>query len=64
MKIGEKRRKNFPLVRLFMVCMTIPAIPKPIRSRLRISVDLRWCDIEDGEDDGTVFGTIRHYCCM
>lgn len=32
--MGEKRRKNLPLDRLFMDCRIRPAIPKPIRSRL------------------------------
>ena len=34
MKIGEKSMKNFPLVRLFMVMRTRPAMPKPMRRRL------------------------------
>ena len=34
MKMGEKSRKNLPLVTLFAVMTTIPAIPNPIRSNL------------------------------
>jgi hypothetical protein len=35
MKTGENSRKNLPLLRLLIVMMTRPAIPKPISSRLR-----------------------------
>jgi hypothetical protein len=34
MKIGEKRRKNLPLVRLVTVSRMRPAIPKPISVKL------------------------------
>lgn len=34
MNAGEKRRKNFPLERLFTVCKISPAIPKPMSSKL------------------------------
>lgn len=36
-KIGEKRRKNFPLERLLTVCMISPARPKPTKSNLNLS---------------------------
>ena len=38
MKMGEKRRKNFPLVTLFVVRSTIPAIPNPTNKSLCIEV--------------------------
>jgi hypothetical protein len=34
MKMGEKRRKNLPLVRLFTVCRMSPAMPKPMSRSL------------------------------
>ena len=36
--MGEKRRKNFPLVTLFVVRSTIPAIPKPTNKSLYVEV--------------------------
>jgi hypothetical protein len=53
MKIGEKSKKNFALVRLLMVMMTNPAMPKPIRRRLSMKVRLRGSDVENAHDDGT-----------
>jgi hypothetical protein len=44
MNTGEKRRKNLPLERLFMVWIISPATPKPIRSSLNdIIGTLRRC---------------------
>jgi ABC-type Co2+ transport system permease subunit len=42
--MGEKRRKNFPLVRSFMVMMMMPAMPKPMSNSLHvIGATLRRC---------------------
>ena len=59
MKIGEKMRKNLPLVTLLTVWRMSPAMPKPRRSRLSEGGIPR-DDVHDADDDGA-FGTLAAF---